>query len=282
MAHPGLTIGIVLGAGSARGWAHIGVLRALNEAGIEPNIVCGTSIGALVGAAYADGALDELEEWVRQLTWRKVMGFFDISFSGGFIKGEKLIDFLHRNFLDKQISELEKPFGAVATDLHSGREIWLREGWVSQAVRASIALPGLFTPFERDGRLLVDGALVNPVPVSLCCAMGADFVIAVDLSSSIVGPHVDKLDAEKRLRPLPNMLDVVISSLNIMQKRVTRSRLAGEPADVVISPRLGYMRALDYHHAEEAIAEGMDMTKVMIPLIRHMLNEDRGVNRPSA
>jgi NTE family protein len=128
MTHKGLTIGIVLGSGSARGWAHIGVLRALNEAGIEPKIVCGTSIGALVGAAYADGALDALEEWVRQLTWRKVMGFFDITFTGGFIKGEKLIDFLHRNFLDKQISDLKKPFGAVATDLNSGREIWLREG----------------------------------------------------------------------------------------------------------------------------------------------------------
>jgi len=283
MANSGPTIGIALGSGSARGWAHIGVLRALNEAGIEPKIVCGTSVGALVGAAYADGALDALESWVRQLTWRKVMGFFDITFTGGFIKGEKLIAFLHRNFLDKQISDLKKPFGAVATDLNSGREIWLREGWVSQAVRASIALPGLFTPFEHDGRLLVDGALVNPVPVSLCSAMGADFIIAVDLSSSVVGPHVSKLDAEKRLRPLPNMMDVVISSLNIMQMRVTRSRLAGEPADVVISPRLGYMRVLDYHHADEAIAEGIEMTKVMIPLIRHLLKDDGAVvDRPGA
>lgn len=279
MAGKRLKIGIALGSGSGRGWAHIGVLRALDEAGIRPEIVCGTSIGALVGAAYADGELDALEDWVRKLTWRKVVGFFDISFNGGFLKGEKLIAFLHRNFLDKQISELKMPYGAVATDLMSGREIWLREGWVSQAVRASIALPGLFTPFERGGRLLVDGALVNPVPVSLCRAMGADFVIGVDLSSNLTAQHLRKPEMEKRARRLPNMLEVIVGGLNIMQMRVTRSRLAGEPADVVVTPRLGHLQFLDYHHAGEAIAEGQEVTTVMIPLIRHLLDEDHSVEQ---
>ncbi len=273
MAEKALNLGIALGSGSARGWAHIGVLRALHEAGVRPRIVCGASIGALVGAAYADGHLDALEDWVRQLNWRKVVSFFDISLNSGFIKGEKLIAFLHKNFLDKQISELEMPYGAVATDLENGREIWLREGSVSQAVRASIALPGLFTPFERNGRLLVDGGLVNPVPVSLARAMDADFVIAVDLSSNMVGRYVKKIETEARRKKAPTMIEVVTSSLNIMQVRVTRSRLAGEPAEVVITPLLGRLGMLDYHRASEAIAEGHAATALLVPQLRRLLQE---------
>jgi NTE family protein len=267
-------IGIALGSGSARGWAHIGVLRALVESGIQPAIVCGTSIGALVGAAYADNGLDALESWVRKLTWRRVVGLFDISFAGGFIKGEKLIEFLRERHRDKDIAELGMPYAAVATDLKNGREVWLTQGRVSDAVRASIALPGLFTPVEQDGRLLVDGGLVNPVPVSLCRALGADFVIAVDLGSNIVGHYVRKLESEQRVKKLPGMVDVLITSINIMQVRVTRSRLAGDPADVVIAPRLGHLRVFDYHHAAEAIAEGRDVTVAMIPLIRRLLEQE--------
>lgn len=268
-------IGIALGAGSARGWAHIGVLRALDAAGIRPHVVCGTSIGALVGAVYADGKTDELMQWVTSLTWRKVMGFFDVSFSGGIIKGARLTTFLRDNFMSKSIAELALPFAAVATDLASGREIWLREGRVADAVRASIALPGLFTPQSSGGRLLVDGALVNPVPVSLCRAMGADFVIAVDLSSSLVGRHARRLDADTARRRAPSMMEVVTDSLAIMQVRITRSRLAGEPADAVITPRLGWLRLLDYHRAAEAIEEGVDAAEMMIPQIRRLL-EDEG------
>jgi NTE family protein len=266
-------IGIALGSGSARGWAHIGALRALIAAGIEPQIVCGTSIGALVGAVYVGGDLDALETWVTGLTWRKVVGFFDISFGSGILKGNKFNDFLRDNFLDEEIAELPHPFAAVATDLQSGREVWLREGRVVDAVRASIAIPGLFTPCERDGKLLVDGGLVNPVPVSLCRAMGADFVIAVDLSSNIVGQYVKKIEKEKRGIRQPNMLEVVTSSLNIMQVRVTRSRLAGEPADAVITPRLGRLGMLDYHRAAEAIAEGRAATESTVSHIRRLLED---------
>jgi NTE family protein len=268
-------IGIALGAGAARGWAHIGVLRALEDAGIQPHVVCGTSIGALVGAAYADERLDELEKWVTALTWKKVMGFFDIGFGGGLLKGARLTSFLRERFLDKDISQLARPFGAVATDLQSGRELWLREGTVSEAVRASIALPGLFRPWARGGRLLVDGALVNPVPVSLCRALGADFVIAVDLSSPLVGPAVAKVTAEKQKHYSPGMAEIVMNSLNIMSVRITRSRLAGEPADVVIMPRLGQMGLLDYHHASEAIVEGREATAILTPQIHRLLDYDR-------
>lgn len=275
MGNSRLKIGIALGAGSARGWTHIGVLRALDAAGIQPHVVCGTSIGALVGAVYADGKLDELSEWVTALTWRKVMGFFDVSFGGGIIKGARLTAFMRDKFMSKSIAELALPFGAVATNLINGGEIWLREGRVADAVRASIALPGLFTPQNSDGRLLVDGALVNPVPVSLCRAMGAEFVIAVDLSSNMVGRHVRRLESDTaRRRRTLSMMEVVTDSLSIMQVRLTRSRLAGEPADVVIMPRLGRLRLLDYHRGAEAIEEGAEATEVMIPQIRRLLEDD--------
>jgi NTE family protein len=273
MTDKNLKVGIALGSGSARGWAHIGVLRALEKAGIAPDIVCGTSIGALVGAVYADDDVAALEEWVTGLTWRKVLGFFDISFNGGILKGAKLTGFLRDNFMEKEIAELARPFAAVATDLHSGREVWLRKGSVVEAVRASIALPGLFSPWERDGRQLVDGALVNPVPVSLCRAMGADFVIAVDLGSNMIGRHVANAESSGRGKKQPNMIEVVTTSLNIMSTRITRSRLAGEPADAVITPRLGQLGLLDYHRAAEAIAEGRTATELMIPQIRILLSD---------
>ncbi|HUP94885.1 MAG TPA: patatin-like phospholipase family protein [Burkholderiales bacterium] len=268
-------IGIALGAGAARGWAHIGVLRALEEADIHPHVVCGTSIGALVGAAYADDRLEELEKWVTTLTWKKVIGFFDIGFAGGLLKGGRVTSFVRQHFADKDISVLTRPFGTVATDLQSGRELWLRAGPITEAVRASIAMPGLFPPWPHEGRLLVDGALVNPVPVSLCRALGADFVIAVDLSSSLVGPAVANVTAEKEAAYTPGMAEIVMASLNIMSTRITRSRLAGEPADVVIMPRLGQFGLLDYHHSVQAISEGRDATAILTPQIHRLLNYER-------
>ena len=266
-------IGITLGAGSARGWAHIGVLDALLEAGIVPESVAGTSIGALVGAVYADDELAALEDWVRGLTWRKLVGYFDVSFRGGLVKGDRLFDFLRGDLLEKRIEGLRRPFAAVATDLVNGREVWLREGPVADAVRASIAIPGLFTPWLEDDRQLVDGALVNPVPVSLVRAMEADFVIAVDLGSNTVGRHMRKPAAGKRHPRRPSMVDVVTGSLDIMSVRIARSRLAGEPAEVVIQPRLGGLGLLDYHRGAEAIAEGRAAAELMIPQIRRLLDE---------
>ena len=265
-------IGLALGSGVARGWAHIGVLQALQDQGIVPDVVSGTSIGALVGAAYADDRLTELEKWVSSLTWRKVVGFLDVGFSSGLLKGNRLFTFLKGDLLDKRVEDLKRPYAAVATDLATGREIWLREGPVADAVRASIAMPGLFTPWVGDERLLVDGALVNPVPVSLARAMEADFVIAVDLNANLVGRYAR---ASKNGVPLkhPGMIDVLTSSLNIMSERITRSRLAGEPAEVVIQPRLAELGLLEYHRGSEAIAEGRAAAEIMIPHIRRLLDE---------
>jgi NTE family protein len=265
-------IGIALGAGSARGWAHIGVLQALRKSGIEPEVVCGTSIGALVGAVYAGNRLDELEEWVGSLTWRKVVGFFDLAFSSGLLKGNRLFTFLRGGFLDRNIEDLHRPFAAVATDLESGREVWLRSGSVADAVRASVATPGLFTPWrDGDDRLLVDGALVNPVPVSLARAMGADFVIAVDLSSSLIGRYTNSPQGTNPVKG-PSMVEIMTGSLNIMSIRITRSRLAGEPADALIQPRLGHLGLLEYHRGAEAMAEGRAAVELAHPHIRRLLH----------
>src|SRR5690606_24058631 len=253
-------IGLALGSGAARGWAHLGVLRALEAEGIVPDLIAGCSIGAFVGAAAASGYVGRLITWVEALKWQDVVSMLDVSLRGGLIRGQRLMDFFGRNFVDRDFSELDTSFACVATDLASGREIWLHEGSVAAAVRASIALPGLFTPVVHDGRVLVDGGLVNPVPVSLCRAMGADIVIAVDLGSDMVGrawrraalepapPEESEAGWRERLvtrlrfgatepraeAALPSLVSVLTGSINIMQTRIARSRLAGEPADVLI------------------------------------------------
>lgn len=275
-------VGLALGSGSARGWAHIGVIRALEKAGVRPDILCGTSVGALVGAAYAAGELDRLESWVLGLGIGDVIGFLDVSLSSGVLKGDRLMEFFRRHLADRPIEELGVPFAAVATSLRTGAEVWLRSGSTLDAVRASISLPGLFAPVRWEGSLLVDGGLVNPVPVSLARAMGADIVIAVDLGSDVLGRRFRAASAPKApagtapnwMRKLqenlsalapakspdepatPSMLDVLTTCMDIVQVRIARSRMAGEPPEVVVAPRLARLRLLDFHRAKEAIEEG--------------------------
>ena len=288
-------IGLALGGGAARGWAHVGIIRALEERGIHPDIVCGTSAGALVGAAYAAGELDRFEQWIRGMDLKQVVSLLDVHMSGGLLKGAKLMDYYRENFVDHPIENLPIAFGAVATALHNGAEVWLRNGSAAEAIRASIALPGMFSPVWREEQLLVDGGLVNPVPVSLARAMGADIVLAVDLNSDALGRHLrDDLDSPakrvrnwvqklqdnlKRLLPsmvsdepkFPSMLDVVASSINVMQVRITRSRLAGDPPDVLISPQLTHLGLLEFHRAAEAIEEGRHAVE-MVDANLHALN----------
>jgi NTE family protein len=292
-----LRVGLALGSGSARGWAHLGVIRVLEQAGIRPDIVCGTSIGALVGAAYAADELENFEKWLRGLGIADVISFMDVRMNGGMIKGERLMEFFRRSFIDRPIEELAIPFAAVATALHTGTEVWLREGSTIEAVRASIALPALFTPVVHDGRILVDGGLVNPVPVSLARAMGADIVIAVDLNSNRLDRHRSE-ESEKETPPgeisewmrklqenlgafiperaedeprLPSILDVITSSINIMQQRISRSRMSGDPPDVIVSPRLAQIGLLDFHRSKEAIAEGKRAMEAALPDLEAIL-----------
>lgn len=285
-------IGLALGSGSARGWAHIGIIQALGQMGIRPQVVSGCSIGALVGSAYAMGRLEELEERARGLGWKEIVGMFDISFNGGVIQGERLMDFFRKSVGDATIESLPIPFATVATDLMTGREVWFQSGPVYDAIRASLSLPGLFSPASVNGRFVIDGGLVNPVPVSLCRALGADLVIAVNLNSDVVGKHFDELDDKPapELQALPEMIadvdandlsrrfkegiekvrgyfssdddnspglmDVLWTSINIMQDRITRSRMAGDPPDVIIEPRLRHLQLMEFHRAAEAIEEG--------------------------
>ncbi|MBE0509172.1 MAG: patatin-like phospholipase RssA [Gammaproteobacteria bacterium] len=304
MAKP--RIGLALGSGSARGWAHIGVIQALKEQGIEPDLVCGCSIGALVGASYCGDQLGTLEEWVRKLGFWDVVKLLDVRMSGGLIEGDSLMAAFADKIRDIRIEKLDKPFACVATDLQNGREIWLQQGSLRAAVRASIALPGLFSPVQHEGRWLLDGGLTNPVPVSLCRAMGADVIIAVNLNSDIIGRHIkhqaprenaDKGDqalldqlleklngsikdtrlgawANSKLRNHdegPGVFDVVASAINIMQDRITKSRMAGDPPDVVLTPRLGKLGLLEFDRAEEAIAEGHDSVRRALPTLQHLI-----------
>lgn len=297
------SIGLALGSGAARGWSHIAVLRELDAQGIRPDVIAGTSIGALVGAAYALDRLDALEDWVRGLRWQDVAGYFDIRLAGGLIAGERLMGALAGLLGDADLADCRIPFAAVATDLETGQERWLREGRVLDAVRASIALPILFSPVRHEDTWLVDGGLVNPVPVSLCRAMGASRVIAVDLmgdalereslqpapsvlDDSLVGrvrrAMADWLGREEEA-DMPSILDVMGRSINIMELRISRSRLAGDPPDVLLMPRMPQIGLMDFHRAEEAILAGRQAVERAGPawhdLIRDIERETTGRER---
>ncbi|MBP2303117.1 patatin-like phospholipase family protein [Azospirillum picis] len=293
-------VGLALGGGVARGWAHIGVLRALNRYGIEADIICGASVGALVGGMHLAGKLDELEGWTRALTRMKIVGYLDLRLrqGGGLISGDRLMAELRLHLGDVRIEELPCPYAAVATDLVTGHEVWLQRGELVDAMRASFSLPGVFPPVQVDGRWLIDGALVNPVPVSACRALGAQMVIAVNLAGDILGKArkpgasvptaagfdllrlVDEeMPEQRRAKGIgalsrrifrrdydgPSVFGVMVSSLGIVTDRITRSRLAGEPPDVHIAPRLGHIGLTEFDRADDCIREGEAAVERVLP-----------------
>jgi NTE family protein len=297
-------IGLALGSGAARGWSHIGVIEALVEAGVEPHIVCGCSIGALVGAAYVAGELPALKSFAQSLTWPEIARMLDVRLSGGgLIAGHEIVALLRKLNISAPIARYKKPFAAIATDLESGRETWLREGPIDEAVRASVSIPGILSPARRADRWLVDGGLVNPVPVSVCRALGADVVIAVNLNGDLIGHHaivdhegegsnspgtppefltriVDQLPTAwrehasailpKLVSPAsasPGYFEVLMTSINVMQDQITRARLAGDPPHVMLMPRLGHIQLMEFNRAAEAIAEGRAVVHHALPLL---------------
>jgi NTE family protein len=265
---PSRKIGLALGGGSARGWAHVGVLRGLEKRGIRPDVVCGTSAGALVGAAYALGKLDEIERWLALLQWRDVVGYLDFAFKGGVIKGRRLFDFFAEHVGDCNIEDLAMPFGVVATDLANGSEIWLRKGSLFGAVRASVSIPGFLRPVKIDGRWLVDGGLVDPVPVALCRELGADVVLGVDINKSLLDearplattrlPEMEDggTDLDPPTADEPSLLEVIERSLYITQSRLALARAASNPADVLIAPAVGHIGFVEFHRAAESFDAG--------------------------
>jgi NTE family protein len=293
------SIGLALGGGAARGFAHIGVLRTLVANGIVPDVIVGTSIGAVVGGCYAAAQMDGLEEWARALTVRGVLGYLDINFSGsGLIRGDQLAKRLQATLPNVRIDELPIRFAAIATEFNTGHEIWLTRGRLADALRASYALPGIFPPVHIGGRWLVDGALVNPVPVSAARALGARLVIAVNLNSDLFGRGTiiashgsdDEDDAANAMpksnglrgifsrdralrrqflgrRGRPGIPTVMVEAFNVMQDRITRARLAGDPPDVLISPRLGAVGWFDFHRAGQAIGIGAEAAEKSIAAV---------------
>lgn len=281
-------IGLALGGGAARGWAHIGAIRRLLAEGIVPDVIAGTSIGALVGGCLAAGKLDEVELFARSLTKRRVLGLLDIHIGGsGIIGGDRLKRLLHEHLEGVRIEEMSTRFAAIATEYGSGHEIWLSRGNIIDAMRASYALPGVFNPVRLGGRWLLDGALVNPIPVTTARALGADIVICVNLNTDIksrgttiqtqsldediveavTGVHRPRpvMDAAQAFRGFvgrpngtPGLAAVMIDAFNITQDRIARSRLAGDPPDVMISPRVGGIGLFEFHRAAEAIKFGED------------------------
>lgn len=296
-------IGLALGSGASRGWSHIGIIRALTEVGVEPDIICGCSIGALVGASYCAGKLDELEDWLTKVSKIEAIKFLELNWSlKGFVDKKYLNEFLINHVCDEdtRIEKLEKTYAAVATDIENGREVWFTKNSLLKAVMASMSLPGLFPPLSYEGRWLVDGGLVNPLPISICRALGADFVIAVNLNGDIVGKHLirkekDKVEednegvAERVMKNIkkysetifpddkskdqtPGFYNIIASSINIFQDRITRSRMAGDPPEVLLAPKLSKIGLLEFDKGIEALNEGKACVKRMLPEIEFALS----------
>jgi NTE family protein len=303
-------VGVALGAGAARGWSHIGVIQELVSNGIVPDVIAGTSIGAVVGGCFAAGKLEQLESFARALTRRRIFSLLDVSFSGsGVFSGGRLKTRLERELANLRIEDMPIAFAAVATEVGSGHEVWLTRGSMVEAIRASYALPGIFEPVKLNGRWLFDGALVNPVPVAVCRALGADLVIAVNLIGDMMfrGTVIsDRVVVDQTLQALdiaantvdssraglperaqtgffrrtfgrgddgtPGIASAVLDALNITQDRIARSRLAGDPPDVTISARgLGRFGLFDFHCANELIASGREAVRRSLGDIEHHL-----------
>lgn len=299
-------IGIALGSGSAKGWAHIGVLKALGELGIKPDVVAGCSIGAFVGAAYATGNLEKLEHWVNGLSHWDLVSMVGISWRrGGLLSGEKAFEQAKSMIGDINAEELDIPFIAVATDLYAGSEVWLKKGCLKDIVRASCSIPGLLSPKRLGDRYFVDGAVVNPIPVNVCRALGADLVIAVDLYGypeviaapvpldetdkddnseehedshfkSLIGHSRDYFNdlADKFVRNQGsqlNMFAVMSTAMDILEYRQKKSRLAGEPPELLIQPKIAHIGSMEFNRAPESIAAGVESVESITHLIESEL-----------
>ena len=296
-----VTIGLALGSGAAKGWAHIGVINALKEMDIEADVVAGCSVGALVGAAYVSNRLPAIESWVRSFSYWDVLRLMDFSWRrGGLLRGERVFNAVGQLIRIDEFEKCSKKFGAVATNLSTGRELWLTKGDLHQAIRASCSMPGLLAPVWHNGYWLVDGAVVNPVPVSLTRALGADIVIAVDLQHDAhlmqqdlltVQPTGEALNTEKEVswrdrirqrltRPnarkpnvSPSAMEIMSTSIQVLENRLKRNRMAGDPPDVLIQPYCPQISTLDFHRAEEAIEAGRlaveKQREQLLPLIKN-------------
>lgn len=306
------TVALVLGSGSSRGWAHIGAIEALAEESIPIDFISGCSVGAYVGALYASGSLPSLKDFVLSMDGKKIFSYFDVVFPrSGLLDGaKKVAELFSMHTAVKRFSELNIPVMMVATDLHRGEKVILKSGNLLQALRATMSVPGLFAPARVKGRFLVDGALVDPVPVGVARATEADVVIAVDLNSGIVSrqmreQNVKEIETPEKEEPkpknellikladyyenaelafkekinkllgrdadLPDIIDTVMTSINIMEERITRINLAVEPPDILVQPRLGALKMMDFDQVNLTIEEGYTSVKEKMEDIKTLL-----------
>jgi len=306
------TVALVLGSGSSRGWAHIGAIEALEEEGIPIDFISGCSVGSYVGAIYASGSLPSLKDFVLRMDGKKVFSYFDVVFPHyGLLDGtKKVAKLFSMHTAVESFSDLNIPVMMVATDLHRGEKVILKSGNLLQALRATMSFPGLFAPARVKGRWLIDGALVDPVPVGVARATEADVVIAVDLNSGIVSrrmrkPNIKEIAAPGNEDPnpkselliklsdyydtaevafkekinkllgreadMPHIIDTVMTSINIMEERITRINLAVEPPDILGQPRLGALKMMDFDQVNLTIEEGYISVKEKMEDIKALL-----------
>lgn len=316
---PRKTVGLALGCGASRGWAHIGVIEALEDAQIPIDFISGCSVGAYVGAIYASQSLHNLKQFLVRMDGKKIFSYFDVVFPrSGLLNGSKRVHELFSMHTNAQtFDDLEIPLVMVATDLDRGKKVVIKSGNIIDALRATMSYPGLFAPVRLKDRWLVDGGLVDPVPVGMARSMGAEVVIAVDLNSRIVshspkksekdssntteillpesfpsGPHmknelVKKMTdfyegIENRLRDktneflqrdqlTPDIVETVMSSIGIMQERITRVNLAVDQPDILLQPRLGELKMMNFDQVEHTIQEGYLSVQENLEDIQNML-----------
>lgn len=261
------SIGLALGGGAFRGWAHVGVLEVLDEAGIKPKFIAGTSIGALVGAVYASAGMEGVRNVAKTFDTKRLFGLVDLVMPRtGLLDGRRLEEFVRANVSEQLIEDLPIPYSAVATDISTALEVILDSGDVAQAVRASVSVPGLFTPVQVDDMTLVDGGLLNPVPASVTRQMGADYVIAVDITPSV---------NEGRAYNFNNLFGVLVSTVAVTEVATTRLRLASEPPDLLIRPSVGHIKFLDFTKMDEAIEAGRTAAKEALATMNwHLSTQD--------
>ncbi len=301
-------VGLVLGSGSARGWAHIGVIEALEAHRIPIHLITGTSIGAYVGAVYAGGGLESLKQFALSMDWKIVMSYLDVVFPrSGFMDGKKTGALFKMHTDAETFDDLSIPVKMAATDMRTGEQVVLDEGDLVPAIRATCSVPGVLTPFKYQDRWLVDGGLVDPNPVGLARAMGADVVIAVDLNTGLVSNYSEKNNSKplpkavqrernelvarlaaqydqagklvrekighwfKRNESSPHIIDVLGASMGIMQERIAKTNFELNPPDVIIQPRLGNLKMFDFDQAERSITEGYRRTVEQMDQIRNCL-----------
>ena len=308
-------VGLVLGSGASRGWAHIGVIEALEAHGVEVGVIAGASAGSFIGAAYAGSGLDEVKKFALDMDWKAVLSFLDIAFPrSGFIEGRKVAELIQLFTHVESFEDLKIPLYMVATNMQTGKQVVLSEGSVTDALRASMAVPGLLTPKMINNEWLVDGGVVNPLPVDVARAAGAEIVIAVDINSERVSkraqPRKDvnwqknsarmehkrlevvtawmdrygsagktvstKIDQWfSREEPSPHIFEVLGSSLNIMQRKIEEMNLLTHAPDFLIAPQLGDMNFFDFDHAQKAIDEGYRRCEAFIPKILERIESPR-------